>query len=389
MAASVTNVDTNTHTTPGAARSLVSSGAVVTAGVLPVFLVGGLAVQLHDKLGMGTTLLGIVASLFFGAAAVFARPLATLTERVGPSAAMRMSALGSALCLFGMAVVPTATWLLVFIALAGAVNSMCQPACNELLMRSVPTNKQGFAFAVKQSAIPVATLSAGLAVPVVALTIGWRWVFGIAGCLAVLAVLSVPKLAWTPPKRAARERTGSTGPLLLLLSAGTGFGAAAANAMGAFVTTSAVDVGYDTSTAGWMLALGSVVGLTGRLSAGVISDRLRPNLLRLAAGMALIGSVGFGLIAIADPTLFVVGLVLGFGFGWAWQGVFNFAVARRFHDRVATATAVTQTGVYIGGTLGPLVFGLVATHVDMRAAWLVASAMMFLAAGLVYLVQRR
>ena len=367
----------------------MASGAVVTVGVMPVFLVGGLAVQLRHSLGMGPALLGLVASLFFATAAVTARPLATLTERVGPSVAMRVSALGSALCLFAMAAVSSATPLLILIAVAGVVNSLCQPACNELLMRRVPAARQGFAFAVKQSAIPVATLSAGLAVPAVALTIGWRWVFGIAGGLAVLAVFSVPKLAWTRPSQTARKKGSSAGLLLALLSIGAGFGAAAANAMGAFVTTSAVQVGYGAADAGLMLALGSAVGLTGRLSAGVASDRLRPNLLRMAIGMALVGSVGFLLIALAEPALFIVGLVLGFGFGWAWQGVFNFAVAKRFPDRVATATAVTQTGVYVGGAAGPLVFGLLASHIGMQAAWLAGFVMMLLAAVSVYFAQRR
>ena len=356
---------------------------------MPVFLVGGLAVQLRQALGLGPTLLGLVASLFFAAGAVSARPLAALTERVGPSVAMRVSALGSALCLFAIAAVSTATWLLVLILLAGVVNSLCQPACNELLMRRIPASQRGFAFAVKQSAIPVATLSAGLAVPAVALTIGWRWVFGIAGGLAVLAALAVPHLPWTRPNRPARGRGGSAGLLLALLSIGTGFGAAAANAMGAFVTVSAVQVGYEPAHAGLMLALGSAVGLTGRLSAGVISDRLRPNLLRMVIAMALVGSVGFLLIAASDPALFVVGLVLGFGSGWAWQGVFNFAVAERFPDRVATATALTQTGVYVGGAAGPLIFGLLAAQVGMTAAWLAGFAMMLLAAVAVFLAQRR
>lgn len=373
----------------GTARALAASGAVVTVGVMPVFLVGGLAVQLRQALGLGPTLLGLVASLFFAAGAVSARLLATLTERVGPSVAMRLSALGSALCLFAMAAISNATWLLIVIAIAGVVNSLSQPACNELLMRRVPATKRGFAFAVKQSAIPVATLSAGLAVPAVALTIGWRWVFGIAGGLAVVAALGVPHLPWTRPERHARERGRSAGSLLALLSIGTGFGAAAANAMGAFVTVSAVQVGYEPAHAGLILALGSAVGLTGRLGAGVVSDRLRPNLLRLVIVMALVGSVGFLLIASGDSVLFVVGLVLGFGSGWAWQGVFNFAVAARFPDRVAAATAVTQTGVYVGGAAGPLIFGLLAAHVSMTSAWLAAFTMMLLAAASIFLAQRR
>lgn len=370
-------------------RVLTASGAVVTVGVLPVFLVGGLAVQLRQALTLGTTMLGLAASLFFATAAVTARPLATLTERIGPSWAMRVSAIGSGGCLFALAVTSNAAWLLILIGLAGVVNSLSQPACNELLMRRVPASRRGFAFAVKQSAIPMATLAAGLAVPTVALTIGWRWVFAIGGVLALLAALVVPRHRWSRPADRVRDRGKSAGSLLALLSVGAGLGAAAANAMGAFVTVSAVQVGYPPGYAGLMLALGSVAGLTSRLGAGVLIDRFRPNLLRVVAGMALAGSLGFLLIALSEPALFIVGLVLGFGSGWAWQGVFNFAVAKRFPDRVASATAVTQTGVYIGGAAGPVIFGLLATHIGMPAAWLAAFAMMLLAASSLLFAQHR
>lgn len=368
---------------------LVSVGAAVTVCVMPVFLVGGLAVQLRQSLGLSDALLGLLASLFFATGAVTARPFATFTERVGPTTAMRLSALGSAVCLSVMAAVTSSTALLIVVAIAGTVNSLCQPASNELLMRRVPAAKRGFAFAVKQSAIPTATLAAGLAVPMIALTIGWRWVFGIGAGLALIAAACVPRLRWTRPAGRARERGGSGGMLLALLSIGTGFGAAAANAMGAFVTVSAVGVGYDEGHAGLMLALGSAAGLVSRLGAGAIADRLRPNLLRMITAMVIVGSVGYLLIALSHPVLFIVGLVLGFGSGWAWQGVFNFAVAARFPDRVATATAVTQTGVFVGGAAGPVVFGVLTDHVGAPAAWLAGFGMMVCTAIALLLAQRR
>ncbi|MQA06957.1 MAG: MFS transporter [Pseudonocardiaceae bacterium] len=355
---------------------------------MPVFLVGGLAVQLRQSLGLSEALLGVAASVFFATGAVAARPFATLTDRFGPSLAMRLSAVGSAACLFGMSLAPSSTWLLAIVALAGVTNSLCQPASNELLMRRIPPAKLGFAFAVKQSAIPASTLAAGLAVPAVALTLGWRWVFVIAGVLAVVGAVCVPRLRWTRRPRRRRERGKSSGALLALLSIATGFGAAAANAMGAFVTVSAVGVGFDEGHAGLMLAIGSAAGLASRLGAGALADWRRPNLLRMVTTMVVIGSVGFLLIAMSHPALFIVGLILGFGSGWAWQGVFNFAVAARFPDRVASATAVTQTGVFVGGAAGPMVFGVMAGQFGTPAAWLTGFVMMVFTALALLLAQR-
>ena len=55
--------------------------------------------------------------------------------------------------------------LVVPIAVAGSANALCQPAANLLIARAVPAHRQGLAFAVKQSAIPMSTLLAGVAVP--------------------------------------------------------------------------------------------------------------------------------------------------------------------------------------------------------------------------------
>ena len=129
-----------------------------------------------------------------------------------------------------------------------------------------------------------------------------------------------------------------------------------------------------------VLSLGSAAGLAVRLTAGIVADRAQPDLLRMVAAMLGLGGLGYLLLALGQPVTFLVGLVLGFGAGWAWPGVFNYAVAARFPDRVATATSVTQTGVYLGAGGGPLLFGLVAEHSGTATAWLISSVLATLAA---------
>ncbi len=355
---------------------LLAVGGVVTVGVLPVFLVAGLAVQLRSELGLSISLLGLAGSVFFAVSALITRALAAVTERMGPTVALRLAAAGSAVCLVALAAAPSPFWLVAALCLAGVPNALSQPASNEMLMARVAAGRRAFAFAVKQSAIPASTLLAGLAVPTIALTIGWRWVFVFAASLGLLVAFTVPALSWQRPPPRARRPGSSAGVLLMALAAVTGMGAAAANAMGTFVTISAVEVGYGEAAAGLVLALGSVVGLTSRLVAGAVADRARPDLLRMVAAMLGLGSVGFGLLALGHPLTFLIGVLLGFGAGWAWPGVFNYAVAARFPDRVATATSVTQTGVYVGAAAGPLLFGLVVDHLGTSIAWLAGCAVM-------------
>ncbi len=366
---------------------LVAVGGVVTVGTLPVFLVGGLAVQIRAELGLSVSLLGLAGSLFFASSALVARGLAVVTERIGPTSALRLAATGSAVCLVMLAATPSTAWLLAGLALAGIPTALSQPAANELLMARVAQQRRGFAFAVKQSAIPASTLLAGIAVPAVALTVGWRWAFVLAAVFALLTVPTVPRVRWRRATRSADAGAHRSG--LLVLAAVTGLGAAAANALGTFVTISAVSVGYSEAAAGLMLSLGSAAGLAVRLAAGAIADRAKPDLLRMVAAMLGLGGVGYLLLAINQPVTFLIGLLLGFGAGWAWPGVFNYAVAARFPDRVTAVTSVTQTGVYLGAAGGPLLFGLVAEHAGTAAAWLISSVLATFAAMILTVTRRR
>ncbi|SFS66679.1 MFS transporter [Saccharopolyspora flava] len=375
----------------GIPRVLSSVAAVVTVGVFPVFLVGGLGVQLQQDLRFGAALLGVGAAGFFGVASVSSRGMGWVVERIGARLGMRIGALGSSVCLFGLAAAPNAVWLMALLWLAGLPNSLAQPASNLLIAQGIPAHHRGMGFGVKQSSIPVATLLAGVAVPAIALTVGWRWVFLIGGVIGLVAAAVVPALPQAERSAATRPGAGGAGAnftSLLLIAIAGGLGSAAANALGAFVTTTAVEVGFSPWSAGLVLSVGSAVGLTIRLAAGVAADRRNPDLIRVITVMLLIGSLGFGLMAVASPPVFLIGVAVGFGAGWAWPGLLNFAVAKIAPDRVASATSFTQTGIYFGGSLGPLLFGLLAEHAGLAGAWIAAGLCAITAAVLLLFVRR-
>ena len=54
----------------------------------------------------------------------------------------------------------------------------------------MPARRRGAAFGIKQAAAPLATLLAGLAIPVFALTLGWRAAF-LAACLLFPLVVAI------------------------------------------------------------------------------------------------------------------------------------------------------------------------------------------------------
>ncbi|GAA4574222.1 hypothetical protein GCM10023176_40830 [Micromonospora coerulea] len=383
----MTMTDTALHPAPATSRRTVraSAGATATtiACVLPVFLVGGLAVQMGDDLGFSPAGLGLAVSVYFGISALASVPSGALVERYGPAVVARAGILLSAGSLLTVAALARSYPVLVaLLGLSAAANALGQLASNAALARHVPAHRQGLSFGVKQAAIPVSTLLAGAAVPTIALTAGWRWAFVAAAGAALIALPAVPPQERPRPARPAAGRAGRATWALVVVGLAATLAAAAANALGTFVVDSSADRGLSPGLAGLTLTLGSAVCVAARVGAGWLADRRERGHVALIAGMLVVGAAGLGLLAVAGPAPLVAGVVLGFGLGWAWPGLMNFAVVKLHPQAPAAATSITQTGVYAGGCLGPLGLGTVAAHLGYPTMWSVAAASMLVAATL-------
>ena len=319
------------ETAPGflAYRPVLLAVAVATAGVLPAFLTGGLAVQVRAELGFGAGALGLAVAVFFGFSALFSVISGRVVERIGSTRGMRLSALIGAASLVAIAALAGSWWgLVACLVLGGLGNAISHPSTHLLLAREVPGDRLGFAFGIKQAAIPTATLLAGLAVPTLAVTVGWRWAFAGGALLALVVALLVPGGGDSGARHGAqhvREARAGDAPVaaLALLAVGVGLGSAAATPLGAFVVESAVAAGVEVGAAGLLLALGGAVSIVVRVLFGRLADGMGGGRLLLVAGMLAVGTAEFVLIASGVNPLLVTGVVLGFGAGWGWPGLFN------------------------------------------------------------------
>lgn len=368
-------------------RVLLSTAAVCTACVLPSFLLGAMAVQVGRDLRFDSSGVGYAFAVFFGAASVASAPLGRVTERQGPVRSMRLASVVSAVSCLGVALTASSLLTLVIpIAAAGAANALCQPAANLLIARVVPAERQGFAFALKQSAIPLSTLLGGAAVPALALTVGWRWAFAAAAALSLATGLILRGDGGggsAGPAGPKADRWGSDVPfeVLATLAVGIAFGAAAGGTLGSFLVSAAVDGGLSESGAGWLLTVGSLAGITVRLLAGLQADRRDGGHLRVVTIMLVLGAGAFALLALGGEWAYLLAGPLGFMTAWAWPGLFNLAVVRANPSRPAAATGITQTGTYLGVVAGPLCFGLIAEHASFRTAWLCAAGFALIGAA--------
>lgn len=372
----------------------VAIGCTVAA-VLAPFLLGGLAALVRADLGFDEAQLGLAVGAFYGASAACAVPGGQFVERLGARRALTLGLLMAVASLAGIAVVAR-SWaqLLPFLALAGASNGVTQSAASLAIARGVREGRLGIAFAVKQSAVPSASLLAGLAVPLIGLTVGWRWAFGGAAVAALGLVLAVPSGGAAPASATSVDRPHAGFQRrelrsLTMIAVASGCGAVAANSMGAFYVESAASAGHPLATAGVLLSVGSVVGIVTRLVLGWLADRVTFDPLRVVGAMMLLGTVGFGVLGhTRGPGWLVAGTVVAFASGWGWPGLLHMAVVSEHMRAPAAASGIVHAGALTGGLLGPIAFGQIVSALGYRPAW-TAVAAAALCGGSLLLFERR
>jgi MFS family permease len=373
---------------------MVAASALTTLGALPPFLLGAQAVAVRADLGIGLGVLGAAVSTFFASAALGSMVMGLVLDRAGRrtgvvAAGVLVGAGGAAMA----TVVGSAGWLLACMVVLGLGNAACQTAANLSMARALPPHRRGLGFGVKQSAVPLAIMLAGLAVPTTGAVLGWRSTFATTAVLGGAVVLRalIRPLAGTHVGGDAEQEEPDRppwGPLLLCGVAIT-FASAAANFLGAFIASWGYETGLTVTTTGLLMAVGSAGSIVVRIGSGHRADGRQGANMPVVALQMFCGAVCLGGVAVGTPFT-----VLGFGFlafavGWAWPGLLLYAVARLGRDAPARASGVVQAGAFVGGALGPLALGALAGQLGFRVSWLVASGCFVVAGGLVLLARRR
>jgi predicted MFS family arabinose efflux permease len=343
-------------------------------GVLPLFLVSAQILQLEREIGFGVAQLGFATATFFGLAALAANPAGRVVARLGPGRSLRI---GGLLTLAACVIAGTATtwWLLpVATAVGGVSNGLIQVAANLAIFDGVAMGRQGVAFGSKQASVPMASVLAGISLPVIGLVFGWRWVFALAALLALVLAISAPHLDMA---RAAERNEGPIGrpPSSLLLLAVAGIcGAMAGNGLSLFIVPSAVDIGITEAAAGAVLAACSLLVVAVRIGAGWFVDRKGSSGYVEMAWMAGAGTVGALLLAMsAAPAIYLVAMPIALLGAWGWPGLFFFSVVHTYPEYPARASGLVLSSNLTGTVIGPLVVGSLAGRGHYPAAWLFVS----------------
>lgn len=366
-------------------RVVATTTLTMALSTLTIFLVSSHAILIREEFGFSEVQLGFSASAFSVVAALMSVPGGAISDRLGSRAAMRISLVFATVGLLGIGLVAR-TWvhIALFLACAGAAQAFAASSTNLALVRGLPIQRAGIGFGIKSAAVPISSSVAGLTLPLVGLAFGWRYAFIGAVVVIVATAVALPPSIPAPPRpEGAPERpcgwTGVIGDIrpLLILAVAAGIGSAAGSAMMAFWVVSSIARGVSIATAGALLTAGSLLGMFARVFWGRFVDRTGSLPLATASGLLIVGAVGLSVLAFAATPLWIgIAMILVFGAGWSWPGLFHLAVSRRYPETPAAATGLSQLGLRVGGVVGPSTFGIVVSVASYRAAWLVGAGAM-------------
>jgi predicted MFS family arabinose efflux permease len=363
-------------------RTTAATAGALASALVPVFLFGALSGEIRADVPFGDALIGAGVTVFFVTAALGAVPAGLVTERVGPRRAMLAGVGLAGLASAGIGLLATSWWsIAALLALAGSAVGLIDTGGARAFADVVPPRRQGLAFGVKEASVPAASMVAGAAVPLLALTIGWRATFVATAVLVpvvwVLLPSHVGRQPATPP---ASGRSRPSRRALVLLAVGAAAGTGAATATASYLVPAGTAAGLSPGRAGTLLAVGSALGITMRLLAGWRADRdLRPQLPTVAV-LLLLGAAGPVVLAIGRPGTAMAGGLLALGAGWGWTGLVFLVAVRADPTAPAAAAGVVLAGLSTGGALGPLLFGLIVGALGYQWGWAAAAGAMVVAA---------
>lgn len=336
----------------------------------PIFLPGALNTLIFDDIKLSYGGIGFVFTLYWTGSVIGAHKSRSITYNISINKLISFALFGTFLSLLLMSFYPQ-IGLLIGALIGGFVYGYSQPFTNYLILKKCHASVQGFAFGLKQAAIPLATLICSLSIPLVAIPLGWRKVFEIIAVISLLYAI-INLLTDSRSKYEKSKEKSNLLPInnhLICLAVAGGCGAMIGNSLGGFLIVSFTHEGIPISTASLVAASASIVNIIVRVLTGTIIDKY-PHLSNvLLIGMFVTGILGTLLLISPISFMQILGALLAYGGGWGWAGLLHFVTGKSYPGYEAQATAVSQIGVSIGAAVGPLLFSLLFYSLNSNIAW--------------------
>jgi len=352
--------------------------------------IGPLAPFLKVELGITSAQVGMIMSAAALGCMVTQVPIGRLVDRIGARWPMAAGEWIAGTCMVIIFFAPSYIWLLIMMFAAGLGLGFLMPSTTQGVMIWFPLKERATVMGLKQTAVNIGGAISAVTLPIVALSLGWRYGFLFLGIIALVIGVAVFILYKEPPRPALLSSTGSADParavsmlellrnreIWLVAFCGLCFAWVEFAVIGHLVLYLTEGLLIPVVMAGGMLAMAEIAGAIARPGSGLLSDRVfggnrKPVLTLMAvitsAMCLVIGFFGSYLSWAIYPVLFLLGMG-GVGFGGIYLTILaEFGGPRGAATSVGLAAVVSMCGTIIG----PVAFGyIVDISGSYQLAWL-------------------
>jgi len=352
--------------------------------------VGPLGPFLKEELDLTSAQVGMVMS-----AAVFGYmftqlPSGWVVDKIGARWPIAAGELIAGVSMIALYFVPSYLWLLMLMFVTGLGCGFLMPATTQGVIVWFPQRERATVMGLKQTAVNIGGIISAATLPIVALSLGWRYGFLFLGMTAI-AISLLSLIFYKEPlgpnsSRSAglsglttavplREILGNREIWLVAFSGGC-FSWVDMATMAHLVLYLTEVILVPVVTAGGLLAVAQAAGAVAKPGSGLLSDWVfrghRKPVFMMMAGIScamclLVGLIGSHLSWALYPVLFMLGLAAT-GFGGVFIALISELGGRQGAGK-ATGLAITVT---MGGSMfGPIVFGhIVDVSASYELAWL-------------------
>ncbi len=322
-----------------------------------------------------------------------------LVDRFGIRRIMSLGLVATGTLLLSMALTNSYIQAIAVMFVAGVTRGTVFPSSTKAVLEWFPPRSRATAMGIKQMGLPISGVAAASTLPALGLLLGWRGAIAIPG-LMIAAVGIVAGILYRDAADRPRGPSGGVGvrtavvellrnrSLLVLCVVGFAFLMVQLPLLAylglyfneVVLTSTIPDEETRLVAAGGYLAVLQVGGALGRVSWGMVSDRLFRG--RRMVVLAIVGALSVLMLLVVrslgpgNPLWWLTAVVFLSGtMAVGWNGVYNALLTETVgHKYAATGVGLSMTLTEVGTISGPPLFGFVVDVTgSFQAAWLLLS----------------
>jgi MFS transporter, ACS family, hexuronate transporter len=329
---------------------------------------------IQSELKLTYTQLGSIMTFLYLGAMIMSFPAGWLTDKLGVKKMIFFAQVFTGFSVALYSITENYLMAIVFAIFIGLGYGMINPPTTKGILLLVSKKYRGLAMSVKQTGVPIGGAVAAGLLPPIAILYSWKHSLLFGAILIIFSGL-LSHILYHQNQEGVTSITGNTESTrvnwreiyqnknIIFLSIGSAFCCMVQLALVTYIILYLKDVKkFSLITAAFYLTMINIGGILGRISWGIISDRLfkgaRKIVLEIIVSLIFVVSLILG-INIDLPPVVLSFILFIFGFSAiGWNGIYHAFIGELSGEKLAGRAVGLSLGIaFLGNLSGPVLYG--------------------------------